>query len=229
MRFAHLGELAADFEAAITDVYKYEGGFEKNKADSGNFYNGKLIGTDLGITPGAYKTFYKVEPTETLIRNLTKKQASPIYKANYWNKIRGDEIANNSLADLMLDIVVNSGTGMIKSFKTIANATAGKKIFAETSTPFTSEEIKLLNALPQDIYYNNIKTARKAFYNDLVKKKPSNQVFLKGWLSRLDKHTYSGAISKKANTKLLIGVGLGLAVVGGVIFYVRRRRRVVTV
>jgi hypothetical protein len=216
----------ANASTAITKVVKEEGKYQAGAADKGNYFKSpstgekKLIGTKYGITPGAYFAYYKKEPTQDTIKNLTIDQAVPIYKKNYWDKIKGDEIANTSVADLMMFIVVNSGAGMVKSMKHIANETAGKKIFAETSTPFTSEEIRQLNTLPQDIYFSNLKTFRERFYKGMVANDPSQGIYLKGWLNRLNKHVYSGAKSStvKQSTKLII-VGLLLFTGGAVAGY----------
>jgi lysozyme family protein len=216
-------QLEADYNSAFKELLKYEGKFQAQKSDSGNFYNGKLIGTNYGITPGAYKAYYKKEPTAEIIKSLTPVTVSPIYKKNYWDKIRGDEINNDSVAKLFLDAVVNSGTSQIKSIKHIINATGGKKTVAETSTPLTSAEVKILNALPQDIVFKNFKAYRETFYKELVKKKPTNSVYLKGWLSRLNKHVYSGAVTK-SNRKTII-IGLGLLAVGATSVYIYKKRK----
>lgn len=210
--------LSAPFEPILVNVLKHEGGYQCSKNDSGNFFKGKLTCTNKGITGNAFYNHYKKEPTPEIIKSLTVSQVKPIYKTKYWDKIRGDEIENISVADLMMFVVVNSGTGQISELKRLANKTAGKKILAETDTSFTSNEIKLLNQLPQDIYFNNIKTAREKFYRDLVAKKPQNSVFLKGWLSRLDKHQYSGAKSRN-NTPLLLFFGVLLFAGGAVAGY----------
>lgn len=206
----------ANSTVAIEKVIKEEGGYQAGTADSGNYRNGKLLGTKYGITPNAYFAFYKQEPTRDTIKNLTIAQATPIYKTNYWDKIGGDGIANVSVADLMMFMVVNSGLSQIKSIKHIANETAGKKIFAETTTPFTATEIQLLNALPQQTFFSNLKTYRERFYYALVQHKPSNKIYLTGWLSRLDKHVFKseGSINPKddaGGNLMFVGV---LAVIG---------------
>lgn len=216
--------LSANANISIPKVIKEEGGFQNSPNDSGNFYNGVLMGTKYGITPAAYKSYYNAEPTPVIIKNLTIEKATPIYKKKYWDKIRGDEIKNDSVADLMMFTVVNSGTGQISTLKKLANITAGKKIMAETATPFTSNEIKLLNELPQSIYHNNLKVHRKRFYENLAAKQPKNQIFLKGWLSRLDKHVYSGKISINYRKYIMIGGVMVLIVGAGVIYYKRKKR-----
>jgi lysozyme family protein len=204
--------LSAPFSPAIDMVYKYEGGYQKQPQDTGNYYNGVLIGTNLGITPNAYKAFYNTEPTEAIIKGLTKSKASPIYKANYWNKIQGDKINNSSVANLMLDSIVQSGVGQLKSFRQLMNETAGKNIVKLSSAPFSDAEVNLLNALPQDRYFNKLKNYRTLFYKALVQKKPTNSVYLNGWLNRLNKHSYSGAHS---SSKALKVAGLAALFAGG--------------
>lgn len=219
-----LSILAADFKQAVERVYKEEGGFQAQKADTGNFFNGKLIGTKYGITPAAYHAFYKVEPTQDTIKNLTKSQASPIYKKNYWDKIRGDEIKNNSVADLMLNYVVNSGSGMITPIEKIANATAGKKIVSE-SLPLTSQEVEAINKLNQKAFFDNLKKYRKDFYVNLVKKQPAKEVYLKGWLNRLNSYKFepeSGGMSKKH--LFLIGGAL-VVIIGGIVYAVNSKNK----
>ena len=207
----------ANANDSIPQVIKEEGGWQKQPQDAGNYFKGKLIGTKYGITPNAYFGYYKKEPSEDTIKNLTVSQAVPIYKINYWDKIQGDLIANKSVADLMMFTVVNSGVGQTKTFRQLMNETAGKNIVTLSSTPLTANEVKLLNALPQDVFFNKLKKVREIFYKALVQKKPSNQIYLKGWLNRLNKHTYSGAVSKTGKGKI-IGV-MALFALGAVIGY----------
>lgn len=198
----------ADFSKAIPHVLKYEGGYQASPNDSGNFYNGKLIGTNRGITPNAYFAAYKKVPTIDTIKAITPQMAQDIYKRLYWDKIPGNGIKNDSVALLMLDTVVNSGTAHVKTFKMVANLTAGKKIMAETATPLTSVELDLLNSLPQKKYFDNLKGVRESFYKKIASDNPKNAVFLQGWLNRLNKHKFSG----DSNNNIGGGTSFGLVV-----------------
>lgn len=187
----------ASAEKAIQRTLKEEGGFQNNPNDSGNFLNGTNYGTRYGITPAAWMRFYNRPIQHDTIRNLSQAEAIPIYRANYWDKIKGSEIENQSLADLMLFTVVNSGTGQILNFRKLMNKLAGKKVVSETSAPFTSAEIKILNELDTEAFFNALKTERETFYKNLVKQRPEKGIFLPGWLRRLNEYTYSG---EKKNT-----------------------------
>ncbi|WP_298281290.1 glycoside hydrolase family 108 protein [Acidocella sp.] len=84
-----------------------EGGFTADPADSGNWTSGvvgagELRGTKFGISAAAYPALD--------IANLTLGQAEAIYQADYWPKIRGDELPL-PVARATFDAAVNSGAG----------------------------------------------------------------------------------------------------------------------
>lgn len=208
----------ANANDSIPKVIKEEGGWQNDVEDSGNYFNGKLIGTKYGITPNAYYNYYGEIPTVSTIKNLSIPKAVPIYKKKYWDKINADSIKNKSIADLMLFTVVNSGVGQTKTFRHLINEIAGRNLVNVRSTPLTKSEVELINSLPQDVYFDRLKKARVNFYKALVQKKPSQKKYLKGWLKRLDKHTYSGAVSTNRQRNKIIGL-VALFAIGGVIGY----------
>lgn len=186
----------ADSKNIIAQTVKEEGGYQNDPADSGNFLNGINYGTKYGITPGAWSRYYGTKLQPDTIRNLSVSDAVPIYKKNYWNAFKGDQIENDSVAALMMFAVVNSGPGQVLVFKKLMNAVAGKKIVAETSTAFTNAEADLLNGLDQELFFTALKAAREQFYKNLVAQKPQLQKYLKGWLNRLDKYQF---VTEKKN------------------------------
>lgn len=215
--------LSANFNIEVEKILKAEGSrFQNDPIDNGNYYQGKLIGSKYGITPAFYYAAFKEVPTADTIRNLTANEAKQAYTINLSNVIRYPEIKNQSVASLMMNYLVNSGIGTISELKRIANVTNGKKIFAETDTPFTATEISLLNKLPQSIYFKNLKTNRARMYKDIVARDPVKQKYLKGWLDRLERdHSYSGKIS--FNWKPWAIGGAALLVAGGALYYYRTR------
>lgn len=180
----------ADFRKIFELTLNHEGGFQKFANDSANYVNGKLIGTNRGISASAYYTYYKRVPTEQDMRNLTKEQAYQIYKANYWNKINGDKINNQSVAELMFQYIIGSGASQLSDLKDIANKVAGKKIIASVDRTFTDAEIELINKLPAKIYWEALKAWRHAYFLRLVAAKPKLKQFLKGWQKRLNSYVF---------------------------------------
>jgi lysozyme family protein len=93
------------FEHAFAVVVGHEGGYDATQADPGNWTGGAvgqgtLGGTKFGISAAAYPTLD--------IANLTPEQAQAIYKRDYWDHVRGDDLPP-PLALLVFDAAVNNG------------------------------------------------------------------------------------------------------------------------
>lgn len=94
---------AADIKPALKLTFGHEGGFQRMAGDSGNYANGKLIGTKYGIAAASY-------PQED-IPNLTLDRAAVIYRRDFWGASRCDEWKNQIVANLYFDFAVNMGQG----------------------------------------------------------------------------------------------------------------------
>lgn len=66
------------WEQAWPIVLKIEGGLSLDPNDTGNWYQGKLVGTKYGISAKTWGHLYDIP-------NLTKEQALAIYKQSYWD------------------------------------------------------------------------------------------------------------------------------------------------
>lgn len=84
-------------------LLKHEGGYVDHPKDPGG-------ATNLGITIKTLSNWRGHPVTKADVRALTRAEAVSIYRANYWNKIRGDELLAGPDAALF-DIAVNSGPG----------------------------------------------------------------------------------------------------------------------
>lgn len=78
-----------NFDACINVSLAYEGGYSSIKSDPGNWTGGKvgkgkLLGTKYGIAASSHPTLN--------IKNLTVAQAKAIYRTEYWDKVRGDDL-----------------------------------------------------------------------------------------------------------------------------------------
>lgn len=95
----------SNFAAVMDEVFLHEGGLSMHRGDPGNWTGGKvgvgeLRGTNFGIASHAHPSVD--------IRNLTKAQAREIYRRDYWNPIRGDDLPEG-LDLVTMDPAVNSG------------------------------------------------------------------------------------------------------------------------
>lgn len=180
----------ASFDKAIINTFKAEGGFQQDPHDNANYVNGVLIGTNRGISAQGYYAYYKKVPTVNDIKNLTVEQAKQIFKGNYWDKIAGDFINNQSVAELMFQFIIGSGSSQISDIKDIANKVGGKSVLVLNDLPITKMDAFFINEINQELFHARMKEWRFELYNRIVAKNPDKKKFLKGWQNRLNTHIY---------------------------------------
>jgi len=157
-------------------LLRFEGGYVNDPSDPGGE-------TNKGIT---MKTFQRcahellgLEPTSENLHALTDAQAGIIYRHLYWNKIRGDEIQNQDLANIVCDFYVNAGNYATVLLQRLLNRMGADVVEDGTLGPAS---IQALNALDHGALFRQYKQGRINYYRKLGKKFPQ---FLKGWLNRV--------------------------------------------
>lgn len=171
----------ADFNSYFPTLLQHEGGWTDDPADRGGQ-------TNMGITFGTFqntaKSILGVEPTVENLKNLTTEQAAKIYKAEYWDRVEGDDIEPQELANIMFDFAVNSGTGTAAKYLQRVLNELGANIPVDGGIgPMT---LKAFNNYDPIEIYRRYKQMRIDFYNKIVQNDPSQQRFLKGWLNRIN-------------------------------------------
>jgi lysozyme family protein len=169
----------ADFGTALLRVLRWEGGFQVHTADRGNYNSkGQLVGTNWGIAAPVYERWLGRVPTKKDVKDMSKNEAGQIYRGLFWVQIRGDEIQNQFVADILFDGHVNHGGTGIRLMQRILNVEVDGKV-----GPIT---LAAINMFDPEILYKRYKEARRLYYHRIVEKNPMQQVFLKGWLRRID-------------------------------------------
>lgn len=87
-------------------VLKFEGGLSLDPNDTGNYYNGQLIGTKFGISAAVWGGQYDIP-------NLTQEQALGIYKRHYFDAVGADALFW-PLSLAVFDHAINAGVGSAK-------------------------------------------------------------------------------------------------------------------
>jgi lysozyme family protein len=172
----------ASFDAFFPTLIKHEGGFVNDPVDPGGATN---KGITMGTFQGCAKKYLNIEPTLENLKALTDAQAGKIYKPLYWDKVRGDEIALQELANIVFDFQVNAGGNAAKLLQRVLNelgATPPLGVDGDIG-PGT---MGALNGMDPKAVYRRYKQGRIAYYEDLVAKRPPLGKFLKGWLSRVN-------------------------------------------
>lgn len=96
---------SSSFQTAVAWVMAWEGGFQNDASDPGNWTggaigDGMLVGTKFGISAAAY-------PTMDIV-NLTPQEAKFLYARDYWTPINGDALPA-PVAMVVFDAAVNCG------------------------------------------------------------------------------------------------------------------------
>lgn len=146
-----------NFPRALTHVFGSEGGLSMDRNDPGNWTGGKvgngvLKGTKYGIAANTY-------PNED-IRNLTRERAAFLYKRDYWDKVRADELPPG--VDLIaFDMAVN--TGLRRAAITLQRA-AG----IEADGKIGPRTIAAINAKTPKVFIYSLTVERLKFYQNLT-------------------------------------------------------------
>lgn len=190
----------ADFNKAHKYIVKEEGGYQDMPNDSGNYTDGLLIGTNYGISADTLKSYLGRTPSKDDMKNLSFNDAVIIYIQNYWSKILGDKIKNQSVALLIYDGSVNQGRGAMRSV--VGNAMKNLNADISDDKVFSEAGIKKLNSLNQKKLFQEIYNGRKKRYEN------GQLAFRAGHLKRLSGiKFYSNA---KLPTWAIISISLGV-------------------
>ena len=178
----------ADFTKAIELLREIEGKYTKHKNDEGNYNSrGELVGTNYGIAAPTYEKIIGRPPTEADMKNITYEEAKGIYKQQYWDAIKGDEIRDQSVANIFFDGHVNQGKS-IKWMQESAGVKPDGKVGPKT--------VEAINQADPRLLHDTFKEKRRSGYENYIKNNPEQEVFRKGWNNRLDKHEYPGSEQK---------------------------------
>lgn len=92
-----------NFAQALVAVLAHEGGYVDHPKDPGG-------ATNLGVTIGTLTGWLGRQATKAEVRALNRETVAPIYRRNYWDKVRGDDLPGG-LDYAVFDYAVNSGPG----------------------------------------------------------------------------------------------------------------------
>jgi len=160
-----------NFTACLADVLVHEGGYVDHPKDPGG-------ATNLGITHKTLARWKKVSPFTSLpkseVKALTKASVAPIYRAYYWDEVRGDDLPSG-LDAAVFDYAVNSGPGRAaKLLQRLVGVSEDGIIGSQTLAAVgkVTNLARLINAYCD---------ARLAFLHGLS----TFSVFGRGWTSRV--------------------------------------------
>jgi lysozyme family protein len=161
---------AENYVTCLEMILHHEGGYVNHPKDPGGE-------TNLGVTKRVYEDFGGTKDMKDLVRE----DVEPIYKKNYWDRLKGDSLPTG-LDLCVFDFGVNAGTGRsAKYLQRMIGTTADGGIGPNTLKCL--DEYIEENGLEDTI--RNFQSARQEYYESLR----TFETFGRGWTRRVDETT----------------------------------------
>jgi len=156
-----------NFPQCFALVLKNEGGYVDNPSDPGG-------ATNLGCTKATWEAWVGHPVTKDDIKALTPNDVMPLYKAKYWDTIKGDDLPEG-VDYAVFDFAINSGPS--RAAKTLQSVLGVTPVDGQIG-PATLAACETAN--PRDVA-TAVCEARLAFLQSL----PVYATFGKGWSRRV--------------------------------------------
>jgi lysozyme family protein len=130
-------------DMAIRKILEHEGGYVNHPSDPGG-------ATNKGITIATFRSFIKRDGTIADLKALTTQQAVNVYKAQYWDAVRADDLPSG-VDYSVADFAVNSGPSRAAEYLQAAlgvtqDGAIGPKTLAAAQAANAKPLIKQINA-----------------------------------------------------------------------------------
>jgi len=171
----------ASFEGFASKVLHLEGGFVNHPADKGG-------PTKYGVILSTWKQYgYDKDNDGDIdaddVKELSEDDARYVAKKVFWDFFKADAIVSQSIAEFIVDWGYNSGRVLVaKKVQKLLNLVVDGAIGTLTVNAIN-------NAIPKTLF-ESLKQARKNFIEAIVKEKPSQKVFYKGWMNRINSFNF---------------------------------------
>lgn len=175
----------ANFDYAIQQTLKHEGGYNDVKGDAGG-------ATNYGISLRFLKSIAENRGWVDIdgdgnidaddIKNLTQNQAKKIYYEEFWLKSKCHFIQNDEVAAKVFDMAVNMG--ITQAIKLLQQAVNHMGADLNVDGKIGNVTITAINKLEGHVLAVLLRYECIMFYQNLVKSKPDYFKFLKGWMNR---------------------------------------------
>lgn len=160
-----------NFDACLKEVLKHEGGYANHPDDPGGM-------TNLGVTKRVYEEWVGHPVSEAIMRSLTPAHVRALYKVEYWDVVKGDDLPVG--VDLcVFDFAVNAGTNRAARYlQLMTGAIADGKIGPNSLRQL--QQYVTAHGLARAV--NRYQDLREAYY----KKLKTFPTFGRGWLRRVE-------------------------------------------
>ena len=170
------------FQYAMKTIIKHEGGYSDEKLDNGG-------PTKYGISLRYLKSSHicidgDCSENANEIIHLTLTEADSIYYKQWYEKFHYDKIKNENLLTDIMDFSVNAGACEAhKLAERAINDINSNNV--PISCALTIKSINQINSIEPVLFHAAFQKQEEDFYYQIVKRNPSQKMFLEGWLSRI--------------------------------------------
>lgn len=184
----------SNFQQAHRFTAFWEGGLSDDPADHGGVtkygvslaFLADLAKNGDGLQYLSALALRPLPPTKTTVVHLTKTQAEALFRREFWDRLKLDSLPF-SMAALLYDAAVNCGcTQSVKLAQRGYNRCVGYGVPLAVDGILGPKTRKALAATVTTPVVTACLEARRTFYRQLVRNKPDQEVFLRGWLNRTD-------------------------------------------
>ncbi len=180
----------ADFEKAFKGTMAHEGGYVNDPTDrGGETYHGisrKAHPDWLGwkiLDEEGIDADSKRKELESLVRNL--------YRSLYWDRVYGDEITDQAVADQLFDFAVNSGPKKAVRYlqRALNSLNRDGQSWSDIALdgklgPLTMMVLKSCLESEADVLLVMLENLRGARFVEIGERDPTQKRFMRGWQKR---------------------------------------------
>lgn len=181
------------FSRAHAFTAHWEGGFSDHPVDNGGL---TAYGASLEFVKGIAATQqgrdflqrigFRLPVNKASMRSVTPDMARAMFKREFWDRLRLDDMRFRPACTLY-DAAVNSGCAQsVRLAQRGYNACARGSNVALDVDGILGPKTRAALACDTDALIRATIQARRDFYEGLARDKPSQAVFLDGWLNRAD-------------------------------------------
>lgn len=170
-----------DIDKMIDDILRREGGFVDNPNDRGG-------PTKYGITIGTLSRYIGRAALRSEVENLSEDVARDIYERNYYIAPRIDRLPEQ-IQPFIFDCAVNHGPRQaIRFVQSVCNQAGYTPSLTVDGAmgPNTRKGAEWAEKEMGNIFLKALIEERRNFYYAIVEARPSQEIFLKGWLNRVN-------------------------------------------
>ena len=164
-----------NYDKCLETILHHEGGYVNHPKDPGGE-------TNLGVTKRVYEAWVmENDLSQKDMKDLLVEDVAPIYKKNYWDRVKGDDLPGG-LDLCVFDFGVNAGTGRsAKYLQTLIGTVADGGIGPNT----LKKVAEYVDEHGIEATIKNFQKARQEYYESLS----TFDTFGKGWTRRVNETT----------------------------------------